>query len=177
MLGKYAIYIIFCSTIFIPNVQAQEDKKIKFGAELNSHMSYSGINTGIQMNLLYHRHSLGIGIKNTYQNSYFYYQNALGIIIDYKYFLITKENIKAFISINYNNVIYKSLRQDATKNNIIHEYTFSNGYLIKLFKNCWIGNSIGIGGYTEQFYDYSETKYGSYIGYNVMFKGMISYEF
>ncbi len=179
MLYKYFAHIlfVFCFIIYLSCAQAQVKEKIKFGTELNSHISYSGINTGIQMNLLHQNHSLGIGIKNTYQNSYFYYRNALGIIIDYKYFLITKENIKAFISINYNNVIYKSLRRHASKNNIIHEYTYSNGYLIRLYKNCWVGNTIGLGGYTERFYDYSEKEYGSYIGYNVMFKGMISYEF
>jgi hypothetical protein len=161
----------------ISYAQEKEDKKLNIGAELNSHLSYSGLNTGVQMNFFNKKHSLGIGIKMTYQSGYFPYSNALGVIIDYKYFLIAKNNMKAFIAINYNNTIYKSLRRDANKNNIIHEYTFSNGFLIKVYRNFWVGNSIGIGAYTEQYYDYSEAKYGSYLGYNVMFKGMISYEF
>lgn len=177
MLNKYTILFLFYFIISPTYIQAQEDKKIKIGVELNSHVSYSGLNTGVQINLLHKNHSVGIGPKITYQSSYFPYQNAMGVIIDYKYFLITKDNLKAFVNLNYSNSVYRSLRRNATKNNIIHEYIFSNGFLVKVYKGFWIGNSIGMGGYTEQYYDYSEDKYGYYLGYNVMFKGMITYEF
>jgi hypothetical protein len=178
MLNKYLILILtFSSLISFSYAQEKEKKKLVFGVELNSQMSYSGISSGVQMNVLHKKHSLGIGAKVTYQSSFFPYQNALGIIVDYKLFLISKDNMKAFVELNYNNSIYKSLRRDADKNNIIHEYTYSNGILIKVVENLWIGNSMGIGAYTEKYYDYSEEKYGSYLGYNVMFKVTANYEF
>lgn len=177
MLNKQILYLFLILNSLISYGQKTETEWLKFGTELNANLSYSGLSTGAQVNLLHTKHSLGIGTKLTYQNSYFPYQNALGIIIDYKYFLIAKPKIKAFVAANYNNTFYKSLRRDGNKNNVIHEYTYSNGILIKVYQNFWIGNSMGIGAYTEQYYDYSEAKYGSYFGYNVMFKAMASYEF
>ena len=178
MLNKYIIILlIFNSILSFSYAQEKETIKLNFGAEFNSQMSYSGISSGVQMNVLHKKHSLGIGAKVTYQSSFFPYQNALGVIVDYKFFLISNDNIKAFVEVNYNNSIYKSLRRGADKNNIIHEYTYSNGIVIKVIENLWIGNSMGIGAYTEKYYDYSEAKYGSYLGYNVMFKVMVSYEF
>jgi len=177
MINKHILYLFIMFSSLISYTQNKEDKWLNFGVELNTSLSYSGISTGAQVNLLHKKHSLGVGAKITYQNSYFPYQNALGIVIDYKYFLITKPNIKAFVAINYNNTTYKLLSRDGNKSNIIHEYTYSNGILIKVFNNFWVGNSMGIGAYTEKYYDYSEAEYGSYLGYNVMFKAMMSYEF
>lgn len=178
MLTKYVILLlVFTSILSFSYAQEKEEKQWKLGVELNSHLSYSGINSGVQMNLLHKMHSLGIGTKITYQGSYFPYHNALGLIVDYKLYLITNHKLKAFIAINYNNTIYKSLGPVANKYNIIHEYTASNGLLVKAYKNLWIGNSIGFGAYTERFYDYSEAEHGSYLGYNVMFKVMMNYEF
>jgi hypothetical protein len=178
MLNKYLILLLgFSFLISFSYAQEKEAKKLNFGAEINSQMSYSGLSSGVQVNLLHKKHSLGIGTKITYQSSYFPYQNAMGLIVDYKYFVMENKNMRAFIAVNYNNTVYKSLRRDADKFNIIHEYTISNGLLVKAYKNLWIGNSIGIGAYTEQYYDYSETEYGAYLGYNIMFKVMANYEF
>lgn len=178
MLKKVLIFL-YCVLIFnnsLLNAQEKDKIKLRFGAELTSQMSYSGLSSGVQINLLHQKHSLGIGTKITYQSSFFPYQNALGLIVDYKFFLISKNNMKAFVELNYNNSIYKSLRQGADKNNIIHEYTYSNRILIKVVENLWIGNSMGVGAYTENYYDYSGAEYGSYLGYNVMFKINLSYE-
>jgi hypothetical protein len=168
------ILFTFCS---ITQGQVNEKEKITFGIEAPTYMSYSGINLGIQANASYKKHTLALGIKTTFQSSYFPYQNSLGMMIDYRYYIVSSEKVKAFISAHYSNVRYKSLGRNTSETNTIHEYTFNNGYMIKLFNKCWIGNSFGVGGYTEQFFDYSEQKKGTYVGYNFMAKTMLIYEF
>ena len=90
---------------------------------------------------------------------------------------MSKSNIKSFVSINYSNVVYDVKNRNYSKKNIIHEYVVSNGFLIKIAKSIWIGNSIRVGGYTERYFNFYEGKKENYIGYNLMLKGILSYEF
>lgn len=177
MLKKVAI-LFLCFLTFNPLLlQAQEKEKIKWGLETSPYISYSGINWGVQFNGFYKKHSLGIGTKIAFQSSYFPYQTSMGLMVDYKYFIMSNNIIKSYISINYTNLMYDVTNRYYSNKNIIHEYVVSNGFLIKLTKKIWIGNSIGVGGYTERYFNFSEGKKENYIGYNLMLKGLISYEF
>ena len=86
-------------------------------------------------------------------------------------------DIKSFISVNYSNVRYEVKNRIYSNKNIIHEYLVSNGFLIKIVSNLWIGNSIGVGGYTERYLNFSKNEKENYIGYNLMLKAILSYEF
>ncbi|MCB0410285.1 MAG: hypothetical protein KDD29_08700 [Flavobacteriales bacterium] len=99
MLKKITVvlYLIIINCFF---TQAEEKEKIKLGLETTSHLSYTGVNLGLQVNGLLNNHSLGIGAKVTFQSSYFPHKNSMGVIIDYKYFLISNLKIKSFISVN-----------------------------------------------------------------------------
>ncbi|KJS05796.1 MAG: hypothetical protein VR77_07320 [Flavobacteriales bacterium BRH_c54] len=177
MLKKVVIFILYFLIIDEILLQAQEEDKIKWGIETSPYISYSGINFGLQVNGFYKKHSLGIGTKIAFQSSYFPYQTSIGLMVDYKYFIMNNNNIKSYISINYTNLMYDVTNRYYSNKNIIHEYVVSNGFLIKLTKKIWIGNSIGVGGYTERYFNFSEGKKENYIGYNLMLKGLISYEF
>ena len=177
MLKKVTI-LFFCFLTFNNFLlQAQEKKKIKWGVETSPYISYSGINWGLQINGLYKKHSLGFGAKIAFQSTYFPYQNSLGLMVDYKYFLLSNSKMKSFVSLNYSNVQYEVKNRIKSNKNTIHEYMVSNGFLVKLVGNIWMGTSIGVGGYTERYYNLSESKKENYIGYNVILKGMLSYEF
>ena len=177
MLKKVAI-LFFCFLTFNSFLlQAQEKEKIKWGVETSPYISYSGINWGLQVNAIYKKHSLGLGTKVAFQSSYFPYQTSMGLIVDYKYFLISNTNIKSFISANYSNVRYEVKSRTNFNKNTIHEYVVSNGFLIKIVGKIWFGTSIGVGGYTERYYDFSEGKNKNIVGYNMMLKGIVSYEF
>ncbi len=156
---------------------AQDKEKLKWGVETSPYISYSGINWGIQVNGFYKKHSLGIGVKTSFQSSYFPYKTSIGLVVDYKYFMLSKSNIKSFVSINYNNVVYDVKNRNYSNKNTIHEYVVSNGFLIKIINKIWVGNSIGVGGYSERYFNFSEGKKENYIGYNLMLKGLLSYEF
>lgn len=176
MLKKIVILLFFC--FFLNSfLGAQDKEKLKWGVETSPYISYSGINWGIQVNGFYKKHSLGIGVKTSFQSSYFPYKTSIGLVVDYKYFIVRKNNIKSYISINYTNLIYDVTNRYYSNKNVIHEYVVSNGFLIKIMKRIWIGNSIGVGGYTERYFNFSEGKKENYIGYNLMLKGMLSYEF
>ena len=174
MLKKIIIFFNLFSSFLL---QAQEKEKIKWGVESSPYISYSFINWGIQAKGFYKKHSLGIGIKTSFQSSYFPYKTSIGLLVDYKYFIVSKSNIKSFVSINYSNVVYDVKNRNYSKKNIIHEYVVSNGFLIKIAKSIWIGNSIRVGGYTERYFNFYEGKKENYIGYNLMLKGILSYEF
>lgn len=167
-----AFYFLICTSFF-----TKAQNKIIWGVETSPYISYSGLNWGLQINGLYKKHSLGIGTKVAFQSSYFPYKNTLGLMVDYKYFIVSAENIKSFISANYSNVQYEVKSRIKSSKNTIHEYVVSNGFLIKLLGNVWFGTSIGVGGYTERYYNLSESKKENYIGYNVILKGILSYEF
>jgi len=98
-------------------------------------------------------------------------------MVDYKFFIVKTSNIKSFISVNYGIVKYEVKNRIFSNKNAIHEYTVNNGFLFKIIDKLWIGNSIGVGGYTERYYNLSESKKENYIGYNVILKGILSYEF
>lgn len=166
-------FLIFNSFL----LQAQEKDKVKWGLETSPYISYSGINWGVQVNGFYKKHSLGIGVKTSFQSSYFPYKTSIGLVVDYKYFMLSKSNIKSFVSINYNNVVYDVKNRNYSNKNTIHEYVVSNGFLIKIINKIWVGNSIGVGGYSERYFNFSEGKKENYIGYNLMLKGILSYEF
>ena len=116
-------------------------------------------------------------MKTSFQSSYFPYKTSIGLVVDYKYFMVSNNNIKSYISINYTNLMYDVTNRYYSNKNIIHEYVVSNGFLVKITKKIWIGNSIGVGGYTERYFNFSEGKKENYIGYNLMLKGLLSYEF
>tara|TARA_R110001592_G_scaffold88299_7_gene260048 strand:+ start:1853 stop:2386 length:534 start_codon:yes stop_codon:yes gene_type:complete len=177
MLKKAIIFVFYFLIFDVFLLQAQEKDKIKWGLETSPYISYSGINWAIQVNGFYKKHSLGIGVKTSFQSSYFPYKTSIGLVVGYKYFMVSKSNIKSFISINYNNAVYDVKNRNYSNKNIIHEYVVSNGFLVKITKKIWIGNSIGVGGYTERYFNFSEGKKENYIGYNLMLKGLLSYEF
>ncbi len=177
MLKKVKIFVFYFLIFDGFLLQAQEKDKVRWGIETSPYISYSGINWGVQMNGFYKNHSVGIGAKTAFQSSYFPYQTSIGLMVDYKYFIVRKNNIKSYISINYTNLIYDVTNRYYSNKNVIHEYVVSNGFLIKIMKRIWIGNSIGVGGYTERYFNFSEGKKENYIGYNLMLKGMLSYEF
>lgn len=177
MLKKVIIFILYFLIFDGGLLQAQEEDKVRWGLETSPYISYSGINWGVQFNGFYKKHSLGIGTKIAFQSSYFPYQTSMGLMVDYKYFIMSNNIIKSYISINYTNLMYDVTNRYYSNKNIIHEYVVSNGFLIKLTKKIWIGNSIGVGGYTERYFNFSEGKKENYIGYNLMLKGLISYEF
>lgn len=177
---KYHHILLFCcAVIFNSTILAQEQKEktFRYGVESAPFVSYSGINWGAQFNVFYQKHSLGIGTKISFQSSYFPYNNSLGLMLDYKYFIIENEKVKSFIGINYSNVRYRVKTRFGENNNMIHELFISNGYLFKVYNNFWIGNSIGMGGYLERFYDFSEETHSSLNGYNMKLKIILSYEF
>ena len=177
MLKKVIIFVFYFLIFNKLLLQAQEKDKVKWGVETSPYISYSGINWGVQINAFYKKHSLGIGTKVAFQSSYFPYQTSMGIIVDYKYFIVSNQNIKSFISVNYSNVRYEVKNRIYSNKNIIHEYLVSNGFLIKIVSNLWIGNSIGVGGYTERYLNFSKNEKENYIGYNLMLKAILSYEF
>ncbi|MDT8413515.1 MAG: hypothetical protein RQ875_13705 [Vicingaceae bacterium] len=177
---KYHFILLFCCIVIFKSsliAQEQNEKLFRFGAETSSFISYSGINWGVQFNIFHKKHTLGIGTKVSFQSSYFPHNNSLGLIVDYKYFILENKKIKSFININYSNVRYKVKTRFGENNNMLHEFFISNGYLINMFNSFWIGNSIGFGGYLERFYDFSEETHSSLNGYNMKLKIIISYEF
>jgi len=97
MLKKIVILLFFCF-LLISFLGAQDKKKLKLGVETSPYISYSGVNWGIQINGFYKKHSLGIGTKVAFQSSYFPYQTSMGIIVDYKYFIVNNQNIKSQLS-------------------------------------------------------------------------------
>lgn len=177
MLKKVIIFILYFLIFDGGLLQAQEEDKVRWGLETSPYISYSGINWGVQFNGFYKKHSLGIGMKTSFQSSYFPYKTSIGLVVDYKYFMVSNNNIKSYISINYTNLMYDVTNRYYSNKNIIHEYVVSNGFLVKITKKIWIGNSIGVGGYTERYFNFSEGKKENYIGYNLMLKGLLSYEF
>lgn len=177
---EYHHILLFCCAVFFNNTilaQEQKDKTFRYGVESAPFISYSGINWGAQFNVFYQKHSLGIGTKISFQSSYFPYKSSLGAAVDYKYYIVESKKIKSFIGITYNNVRYKIKTRFGENYNMIHEFFISNGFQFNVFNKFWIGNSIGMGGYLERFYDFSEETHSYINGYNMKLKIILSYEF
>lgn len=158
--------------------KAQESTNLfSASAEHNTFFSFTGLNISMMFVGNYKNHSIGIGVNSSLQNSYFPYQRTNGIIADYKYYFLKAKNMKGFASINYNNKNYSPLGRNVTKENKIHEYTYSNGFIARLYKGLWIGNSIGFGGYTERYYNASEQTYKTKSGFNYRLNAILKYDF
>lgn len=174
---RIAILAVYFLTFAHVIAQETENKLPKLGVETATFLSYSGINWSAQLNTNYKKHSLGIGFKVAFQTSYFPYKTSVGLVANYKYFLVEKEKIKSFVSVDYHMVKYNVKNRIYSSTNTIHEYTVSNGFLVKLYKKLWFGNSIGVGGYTERYFNFSELEKENKVGYNILLKGFLSYEF
>ncbi len=175
-INKGIILLLFL--ISSADTKAQESTNVfSASAEHNTFLSFTGLNLSMMLVGNYKNHSLGVGINSSLQNSYFPYQRTNGIIADYKYYFLTAKNIKGFVSINYNNKNYSPLGRNVTKENKIHEYVYNNGFITRLYKSLWIGNSIGFGGYTERYYDVSEQTYNIKSGFNYRLNAILKYDF
>lgn len=132
---KKLVILIFLFNTYNLSIYAQDRDQIKWGVETSSFISYSGVNLGFQVNGLHKQHSLGIGTKIVFQTSYFPYKNTLGLMVDYKFFIVKTSNIKSFISVNYGIVKYEVKNRIFSNKNAIHEYTVNNGFLFKSLIN------------------------------------------
>jgi len=177
MFKRIAILVVYFLILNYAFAQETKKKLPKLGVETSTFISYSGINWGNQLNAYYKKHSFGLGFKIAFQSSYFPYKTSVGFMANYKYFLVEKEKIKSFVSVDYHMVKYDVKNRNYSSSNTIHEYAVSNGFLIKLYNNLWFGNSIGVGGYTERYFDFSEAEKESKVGFNILLKGFLSYEF
>ncbi len=159
--------------------QTTDDKvnQVSVSLEQQTFLSFTGLNVSMLVAGNFRKHSLGVGINTSIQNSYFPYQRTNGIIVDYKYYFISNRKMKGFFSLNYNNKNYNPTGRNVSQENKIHEYVYSNGFLARIYKSLWIGNSIGFGGYTERYYDISESTYRNNNGFNYRINAILKYDF
>lgn len=171
------ILIIFNVISLKAQPSSQRTNQLKFSAEQNTFLSYSGLNLSLIGATNYSKHALGIGINTSIQNNYLPYRQSIGFTANYKYFFISNKKIKGFLSINYINSNYNSSNRTVSQKNRLHEYLYGNGFLARIYKGFWIGNSIGFGGYTERYYDISESTYKKNTGYNYQLNAIFRYDF
>lgn len=169
----YLLLIVFNNKAFSQN----NEKLLKFSAEQNLFLTYSGLNMSFIGAVNYKKHSLGAGINTSLVNSYFPYSLSSGIILDYKYYFLSNNKVKAFVSANYFNTRYTTQGRDNSNPNKLNEFIYSNGFIIRLYKGLWIGNSIGAGAYNERFYDVNDSKYRSNNGFNYRINLLLKYDF
>tara|TARA_R110002049_G_scaffold125972_6_gene281623 strand:+ start:824 stop:1363 length:540 start_codon:yes stop_codon:yes gene_type:complete len=176
-LRPFTLILIFILLFSASGYSQKKKTPFSISVEQNTFLSYTGLNVSMLLVGNYKKHSLGVGINTSIQNSYFPYQRTNGVIVDYRYHFLSNEKIEGFVSLNYNNKNYSPIGRNVSQENKVHEYVYSNGFVARLYKGLWVGNSIGFGGYTERYYDNSELTFKTNMGFNYRLNAIIKYDF
>lgn len=126
-------------------------KDIKFELEKTLYLSQAGISNALLTRFRFKRHSIGIGPKIIYTSSIFPYQNTLGLDFNYRFCLLQSKKINSFFNAQHGFASYKVNNRSKNNTNLINEFIISNGFSYNVFNKLWIGNTVGLGLYTDRF--------------------------
>lgn len=129
--------------------------KIVPSIEAGASISYSGVSSYAALCVKHKKSEYTIGPKISLSHLNASSTGPLGIIAGYKYHFLKNKKFEPFADLNYQVEFLKSSPSEGSKNiyNKIHELYFGYGVKLRLSPSLQFGNSIGLGGYYENFYD------------------------
>ena len=177
----------YCLIALIPNIFfhfgsfAQNDEK-RFHLGINSSVNYSfsGVSLIAGPQITSGHHSIYAGLKIPLSQTYIALKSPYGWNLGYMHETNRPGKKTEFLfNIDYQIVYAKAYSRylKSEKRNFIHEFFIGYGIQYKLFKELYIGNIMGIGGYIQSLYNPDINFKKKYYNYNNILKLFIRYKF
>lgn len=178
---KYRISFLLLLISFVSFAQDAPKSKLQVGLNLSANYSFSGIGFIGNLELIKDHHIFYVGPKFPTSRSYLPHKGPWGLNVGYRheYNKNTSKRISFFFFADYQIMGSKAFSQtiESKRRNYVHEAFIGYGMQYRISDHFYIGNSLGIGGHMEVFYNVDLDWTQRYGGYNNLFRIFTNYRF
>jgi hypothetical protein len=144
-------------------------------------LTYTGYSSILGVEYERKKTSFYLAPKISLTQTYIPGRGPWGLNSGFKYlFLTNHERWRFFFNIDYQLALYNAFRQaeeKGKKKNYIHEINAGYGVRFKINERLYIGQSIGVGKYFENYYSYKTESRKTFSGYDALLRLYIKYRF
>ncbi|WP_460925278.1 hypothetical protein [Pontibacter brevis] len=172
----------FLSMDILAQAQRQEEKRIDFGASVNSGVSYTGLGITAGVSFRLKQLELIAGPRLSVTDTYRLASGPWGVSSALYYYTTASANkrLQSFINIDYQNLIQKPYCPTGdcgSKRSITHEISLGYGLSYSLNSHISLFNAINIGAYRESLYNGALDARYKVDGLNMLVKLGLTYRF